>query len=54
MAPGIGGVLAAAAAGAEDANGEVELKRLDGNWLTILIEGLAALRGRALLAICDA
>lgn len=53
MAAGAGGA-AAAAAGAEDVIGAVELKRLAGSCEMILIDGLAAVRARALLAICDA
>lgn len=46
-------MAAAAAAGAEDVTGAVELNRLNGSWLILFIDGLAALRAMALLAICD-
>ena len=48
-AGGAGGAAAAAAAAEVE-----ELKRLAGSWLRIFIDGLAALRAKALLAIWDA
>ena len=51
IAAGVGAVVAAVAAGV---TGAVELKRRDGNWDIIRIDGLAGLRAKALLAIWEA
>lgn len=51
IAAGVGLVTAADAAGV---TGAVELKRRDGNWEIIFIDGLAALRAKELLAIWEA